>query len=36
VMVKAARGPGVGPVPLTEAERKVLATLAFTAGSQRG
>ena len=36
VLVKAACDPGVGPVPLTEAERKVLATLAFTAGSQRG
>ena len=36
VMVKAARGPEVGPVPLTEAERKVLASLAFTADPWRG
>jgi acyl-CoA thioester hydrolase len=36
VMVKAARGPEVGPVPLTEAERAVLARLAFTAGHRPG
>jgi len=30
VIVKAARDPGVGPVPLTEAEREALAKLAFT------
>jgi acyl-CoA thioester hydrolase len=29
VMVKATRGPGSGPVPLSEAEREVLAELAF-------
>jgi acyl-CoA thioester hydrolase len=32
VMVKAARGPEVGPVSLTEAERETLAKLAFMAG----
>lgn len=36
VMVKAARGPGVGPVPLTEAEREVLARFAFTVGPRSG
>jgi len=34
VMVKASRGPLVGPVPLTEAERGVLARLAFTAATR--
>jgi acyl-CoA thioester hydrolase len=36
VMVKASRGPGIGPVPLTEAEREALAKLAFTAGQRPG
>ncbi len=36
VIVKAARGPGVGPVPLTEAEREVLARFAFTVGPRSG
>jgi acyl-CoA thioester hydrolase len=36
VMVKAARGPRAGPVPLTEAEREVLARFAFTAGLRCG
>ena len=35
VMVKAARDPGVGPVPLTEAEREALARLAFRRPSAR-
>jgi acyl-CoA thioester hydrolase len=33
VMVKASRGPGFGPVPLTEAEREVLAKFAFMAAT---
>ena len=36
VMVKAARDPGVGPVPLTETERAALAELAFTADHRPG
>jgi acyl-CoA thioester hydrolase len=36
VMVKAARDPRVGPVPLTETEREALAMLAFTADHQPG
>jgi len=36
VMVKAARDPGVGPVPLTENEREALSTLAFTAYHRTG
>ncbi|HYB16043.1 MAG TPA: acyl-CoA thioesterase [Streptosporangiaceae bacterium] len=36
VMVKAARGPGVGPVALTENERSALARLVFTAEHQPG
>ena len=38
VMVKASRGPGIGPVALTEAEREVLGRLAFMAatGPQEG
>lgn len=36
VMVKAARDPGVGPVPLTETEREALAKLAFTADHRPG
>ena len=36
VMVKAARDPGVGPVPLTETEREALATLAFSADHRPG
>jgi acyl-CoA thioester hydrolase len=36
VMVKAARDPGVGPVPLTEIEREALAALAFTANHRPG
>ena len=36
VMVKASRGPGVGPVPLTEVEREILAKLAFTADHRPG
>jgi acyl-CoA thioester hydrolase len=36
VMVKAARDPGVGPVPLTQTEREALAKLAFTANHRPG
>jgi acyl-CoA thioester hydrolase len=36
VMVKAAQGPGAGPVALTENERVALARLVFTADHQRG
>jgi acyl-CoA thioester hydrolase len=36
VMVKAARDPGVGPVPLTGTEREALAKLAFTADRRPG
>jgi hypothetical protein len=35
-MVKAARDPGVGPVPLTQTEREALAKLAFTANHRPG
>ena len=35
VMVKAARDPGVGPVPLTQTEREALAKLAFTGNHHR-